>query len=342
MTARQPRAPLRMVENMCSRWDANRRLCLLALIALTALASGCGTPREHFEFGGRTRTYILHVPPTSDSSTPIPLVVALHQFADTAAGMQKMTGLSALADREGFAVVYPEGIRRRWRVTAATGTGIDDVGFLSALIDHVAGRFNIDRTRIYVTGASNGAMMTHLLACKIPEKIAAIAPVFGTMTAATAQHCSHRVPMPVVVIHGTDDPIVRWRPREEGPLGHPGLLSVESTVSVWVMHNACDTTPDTTTVADLDPGDGTTAERRLYRKGKGYAEVVLYAIHGGGHTWPGSKNNYPRWIVGKTCMDFDASEVIWRFFEQHARTQAVDTQAPNGKNSASGKEEAPL
>lgn len=240
-------------------------------------------------------------------------------------GMATLTDFSSVADRENFIVVYPDGIERRWNdgrgLTRyrAHRQNIDDVGFISSLIDELTKELNIDASRVYVTGISNGGMMSHRLACELSDKIAAIAPVAANIGEYMAPGWSPSRPVPVLIINGTDDPLVPWDGGDIrfGQYKFGRVLSVADTVRFWVSHNQCSPIPVITVEPDKNPSDGTTVRKEKYGGCRDSAEVVLYALEGGGHTWPGGSQYLPEAYIGKTCRDFNASEVIWQFFKEH-------------------------
>lgn len=307
------------------------------LIALACLALGfpmLGCPasapsaRDSISVDGAKRTYSLHLPLSYDPGTPVPLVIALHPFAVTGTYMRALTGFDAIADSEGFAVVYPDGKRRLWNGdptpqsnAGAFGQPADDVAFISALIDKLAAEYSIDTRRVYVAGASNGALMTHRLACELSEKLAAVATAMTTLPAGWNDSVSASGPMPILMIQGIDDPFFPWEGGtvQQGPFLSSQYLSMPDTVAFWTEANGALIPPVSVPYPDLDSTDGATATQDTYAAGPGGADVVLIAIDGGGHTWPGSDINFPESLVGRTCFDFDASQVIWEFFKQHAR-----------------------
>lgn len=278
-------------------------------------------------FAGLERTYRSHIPPSYDKSKPLPLLIALHGGGGTGEGMEKLTlgGLNKLSDQEGFLVVYPDGIEKHWNDGReevryrAHREKIDDVGFISALIDHLVAERNIDKKRIYATGISNGAMMSFRLACELSEKIAAIAPVAGAIPENLPTRCLPSRPISVLMISNTEDPMVPWEGGEIrfGRQRFGKVLSVTETVKYWATHNQCSSSPIITWEPDKDSKDGTRVRKESYNQCKEGTEVVLYAIEGGGHTWPGGQQYLPTWMVGKTSKDIDTNEVIWDFFKKH-------------------------
>jgi polyhydroxybutyrate depolymerase len=275
--------------------------------------------------GGLKRDYCIHVPPSYDKNRSMPLVIALHGGGTTGKMTEILTlgGFNTLADRDGFVVVYPDGIGRHWddgREGARYYTHkekIDDVGFISSLIDHLVNELNIDNKSVYVTGISNGATMSNRLACELSEKISAIAPVAGAMP--KGLNCSPSKPISVLAINSVEDPLVPWGGGDIrlGFLKVGKVLSVNETVSYWAIHDNCSSSPNVTWEPDKDPQDGTRVRKEVYENCGNGTEVVLYAIEGGGHTWPGGIQYLPKIVIGRTSRDIDANEVIWNFFKEH-------------------------
>lgn len=311
----------------------DKNLSVALLLAMVILPSGCArvSNTEDQEgsllVDGLDRTYLLHVPPSYDGAVPVPLVIALHGGGGSGQKMASLTDFNTLSDTEGFIVVYPDGIENHWNdgrkveKYRAQKENIDDVKFISVLIDHLEKELNIDETRIYATGISNGAMMSCRLACELSEKIAAIAMVAGAMPENLCEYCSPSRPVSVLVMNGTEDPLVLWEGGEIkiGRQNFGKTLSVHDTVAFWVEHNGCTLSPSVTWLPDTK-ADGTTVRKEVYGRGKEGTEVILYAIEGGGHTWPGGLQYASRRTIGGTCYDIDATGVIWQFFAQHTRT----------------------
>jgi polyhydroxybutyrate depolymerase len=273
---------------------------------------GPGVYDQSIEVDGLRRTYRLVIPQGYDRLRHAPLVLAFHGRLGTGRIMEEMTHFSKLADREGFIVVYPDGVGRSWNAGHGTGAAeqrqVDDVGFVSKLIDELASAYRIDRRRIYATGMSNGAIFALRLACELSAKITAVAVVAGTLAPAIAKDCHPRRPIPIMLVHGTEDRYVPW---EGGVTGGGGRVeSVEATIRLWVTINQCSPNPK---VEDL----GGKVRRLTYAPSHpGGPEVILYRIDGGGHTWPGGSELLPRKMVGETNRDVDASECIWNFFKK--------------------------
>jgi polyhydroxybutyrate depolymerase len=280
-------------------------------------------PGDHIrklQVDGRTRSYLVHVPPKLDPKQPMPVVLAFHGAMTNGPIMAFSSGLSAKADEAGFIVVYPNGTGKGdmflvWNAGGWHGPKAeelpDDVKFVTALLDDLAKVVIVDPRRIYATGMSNGGMMCYRLAAELSQRIAAIAPVSGTMA---VEKCRPRRPVPVMHFHGTDDKLVPF----EGPAQRTAKVlafkSVEETIRTWAKIDGCPRKPKITKLPHK-ADDGTSVERKTYGPGKEGAEVILYVIHGGGHTWPGRKWPVP-WL-GTTTKDISASDLMWEFFKRH-------------------------
>ena len=289
--------------------------------------SGAGSiydaPRE-IQSGGRTRTYRVHVPSFYNGSSQMALVLAYHGHGGDGASMEKLSHLSEIADRDGFIVVYPDGVDRGWndgRQPAGQDVSVDDVGFTRDLVKTLESQYAIDPGRIFATGMSNGGFMCFRLACDAPDVIAAIAPVGALMGADLAKGNTSTTPVSVLVILGTDDPFVPWSGGAVagGLAGRGNALSTADTIAFWVRLDGCSPKPESAALQDGDPTDGTKVRSDTYNGGRNGTEVELITVDGGGHTWPNGWQYMRKRIIGATSMDIDASDAIWQFFTSHPR-----------------------
>lgn len=278
---------------------------------------------EKLKVGDTERAYRVHLPFGYDGKTSLPAVLAFHGWGGTGRGMERLTEFNEVADREGFVVVYPYGLKRSWNDGRPEYPSrlADDVGFIRDLIEKLAGVFGIDKRRVYAAGISNGGLFAFRLACEMPERIAAIASVSATMGEYISRHSRPSLPVPVLLMVQTDDPFMPWG---GGVIRSPGrrrerVLSVSETIDFWVKHNGCADSPRSDYLPDKDPHDGTRVRRETYSGGLGGTEVEVYIIEGGGHTWPGGWQYLREEIIGTTSRDIEASQVIWEFFRRHAR-----------------------
>ncbi len=282
----------------------------------TATANGSGYDGSVVS-GGLTRTYHVHLPPAASAGKPLPLLLALHGRLGDGAGQARLSGFNAVADQYGFIVVYPDGYQRSWAdgrgTTPADKAGVDDVAFLGAVLDAVMGREKVDATRVYVAGMSNGGFMTERLGCDLARRFAAIAIVAANFDQRLAARCAPPHPLPVLLIHGADDPLV---PETGGALDGEPVLSTDATVARWAALDGCGATPTVTQLPTL-VNDGTSVQRSTYSDCQGGASVVYYNVSGGGHAWPGGLQYLPESIIGKTSRNMNASVTIWRFFASY-------------------------
>jgi len=255
---------------------------------------------------GVPRDYVLHVPESYDPSSPVPLVISMHGAAMWPAQQMRMTGWNELADSSGFLVVSPGGksIPRAWHGDSASVAA--DVRFISDLIGTLSGSYEIDRARVYADGLSNGGRMAWMLSCRASDVIAAV----GTVAAAQElpwDECGDAPPMPAMLFHGTEDPVVPYGGGTTwvSPVAFP---PVEEGAANWAKRNGCAETPEETTpAADVTRREWVDCA----------AAVVLYTLHGAGHTWPGGKP-LPQWLAGPTTNSIDATSQLSAFFQAHS------------------------
>ena len=294
---------------------------LVSIAALAATPLGAGEHALTLEVDGWSRSYNVHVPPQYDPEKPTAVVLVFHGATMNARRMPRFTGMDKKSNEAGFIVVYLNGTGvGNVLLTFSVGGQIDegnrnrpdDVKFVASLLDEVSTMLNVDQRRVYATGFSNGGMMCYRLAAELSDRIAAIAPVAGT-TAVEPQKLSR--PVPIIHFHGTRDLLVPV----EGPGKAEGNVfsfkSLDQTLHIWCSLNGCSEVPTETT--ELNPkDDGTKVVRKHYAPKTNGAEIVLYVIEEGGHSWPGLRS--PEFgFLGKTTLDITATDLIWEFFEKH-------------------------
>jgi len=267
-------------------------------------------PNGSLVSSGQKREYLLYVPQSYDWTKPTPLVISLHGAGGWPAQQMGVSGWNRLAEREGFIVVYPsaaEGVGPRiWHVGRGPGL-MRDVGFISALMDTLEATYNIDPTRIYANGLSNGGGMTFVLSCTLSDRIAAVGMVAAAQTVRWSW-CTDRRPVPMMAFHGTADPMIPYNGGTSwmAPDLFPNVLTW---TKQWARRNRCGANPvDSVVAADVT--------RRAYAACADDATVVLYTVKGGGHSWPGG-TPMPEWWVGPTSRSIDATSLMWAFFREH-------------------------
>ena len=254
--------------------------------------------------GGRDRIAKIHVPASYDPSEPTSVVFNFHGFSSTANQQALIARMLAKSDDAGFIVVHATGVGivNSWNGGTCCGVAaeqdVDDVAFVSDLIDELERRVCVDPARVYATGFSNGGFLSHRLACELSDRIAAIAPVAGVVG---IDGCNPIRPMPVLHFHGDADLVVPY-----GGSMTLGFSSVADSYSLWSDINGC--TGEEKVPAQ---GDATCVSATGCSDG---GELTLCTIDGGGHTWPGG---VPIPGAGKTSTDISATDVMWDFFERH-------------------------
>ncbi|MBT8234539.1 MAG: T9SS type A sorting domain-containing protein [Bacteroidia bacterium] len=254
---------------------------------------------------GNDREYIIYTPTNYDGSEPLPLLLCFHGFTSTANLLMAYSRFNALAESENFIAVYPQGLlfggSTHWNVGGFTlGSNVDDVGFVNVLLDELTTNYNIDGTRVYSTGMSNGGYMSFLLACQLSDRITAVASVTGSMTPQTYDACNPQRVVPVLQIHGNADGTVPYN-------GAFWSKSIDDVLDYWSTHNSCEAEADVYIINDVDQTDGSTVEQFVFDQGDNCSSVIHFKVDGGGHDWPGVWGN----------MDMDASTEVWNFVSQY-------------------------
>lgn len=285
-------------------------------------------PLQHgsLELDGLTRNYYYYVPSSYDGKTPVPLVFSFHGIHSSGNGQQSLTKMDILAEKEGFIMVYPDGqpipegmgILQDTSMIAGyqglwnfTDLGLSDLKFISVLIDKLAGtdtsegEYNIDRTRVYATGMSNGGIFSHKLAIELSDKIAAVACVTGPLARISAAKVPAR-PITVIQASGDADPIIDWNGNDA-----LGTLPVDDTIAWWIKNNQTSTTPVVEEYPPVEPNDPTRVIKYTYAGGIDNTKVILYKIKGMGHTWPMGPQYLPIPLIGNVSLQIDLNQAIW-------------------------------
>jgi len=233
--------------------------------------------------------------------------------------MNWLTRFNSIADRERFVVAYPDAWKRHWtnnpRLSQDEIDPADDLQFLSQLIERLLSAQNLDSKKVYAAGISNGGFFTQRLALETAN-VKAIATVAATMPEPLSKVKEIDHPIPIMIIHGTHDPLVPFEGGHVRAGARGAILSARASASKWAVLNGCDANPEITHLPNVFE-DSTHVQVERYGRCKDSAEVLLYVIEGGGHTWPGGLQYFPERVIGKTTHNLNASEEIVDFFKRH-------------------------
>jgi polyhydroxybutyrate depolymerase len=277
---------------------------------------------EAVQVGGRTRTMTIV---GHRRSSPVPVVLVFHGSMQTAKAIRSFTAntFDHIGAQSGAIVAYLDGHKRHWNdarivnTSAARTDRFDDVAFAEAAIDLLVQRFNGDRSRVHAVGFSNGGQMVMRLIHEVPSALAGAAVLSATQPVPEnfAPDNPREQPLPVMFVHGTDDPITpytggmakmyRFRPQGLG-------LSAPETTAYYARRNGITAAP-TVTQLTSPASSPTRVERTDYRQ-EGHPPVTLHTVHGGGHSTPGPKSATPRLLMGRTDHTLDTAQVITEFF----------------------------
>jgi len=291
-----------------------------------------GLERRSLTFAERTRCYLLHKPQGTAPGEKVSLYLALHGGGGSGVQMCRAFPLHSLPAGKKAVVAYPDAVvldrKSNWadgRTETVPGReafgDVDDVGFLSTIVDDLSREFPVDRRRVFATGISNGAFMIQRMAAERADRFAAIVPIIGGMAEPVVAAFAPSSPVAVLVINGTADPLV---PFEGGDvhffrqkLGR--TVPVRKIIDLWVRADGCGAEAKVAEIPDVVTDDGASAVSFRYEGGRGGTVVELIEVRGGGHTWPGGTQYVPKFFIGTVCRDFSALERVVVFCEGHPK-----------------------
>ena len=282
-------------------------------------------PVQTFLSGGLEREYMLYIPQSAEKNSP--LMFMLHGLGSTHTIIMNYSQMNQVADKHGFVVCYPQGIRGAentrhtkkgtpfWNVGYETHKNetVDDVSFIKSLAIYLQQEYNLDPEKTFCAGMSNGGDMSYLLGCEAPDIFKAIAPITGCMMGWIYESCNKNDPVPVFQVHGTADKTTYYDGDVENRDKWGAYMGVETTINFWVDRNECKEV-NIDTLPDIDRNDGSIVITEKYTSGWNNNEVWFYKVINGDHEWP------PGWPVKSGNGDLNTSEEIWKFF-QHSMKQ---------------------
>ena len=291
---------------------------LLPLFVFTSIFVNAQTTlSETFLYQGQSRHYLIYLPANYVNNSVNPLIIHFHGYSSNSTIDMNFTKWMPVADTAGFLVVYPDGLTDNsgyeyWNVGWAWEPNTDDVSFVSALIDTIHERYNIDENRVYASGFSNGGFMCYMVAAELSNKITAIGSVSGGMTPAIFDTAIPARAIPTIEVHGTSDALVPYN----GSNSTFASVNTDTMVRFWAKNNLCSLIADSSVLPNVDTNDGTTVEHFVYPGGTNNAVSELYRIIGGQHlNWPGAGTG--------NNGDFSACSVLWNFFKGYTLSDFI-------------------
>ena len=284
----------------------NFLICLLAVVLTASMYCAKSQTIKHIEHDSQQRAYMEFVPSTYTGSEPVPLVLALHGLGDTITNFQAV-GFQALGEIDNFITVYPQGMNvglgAAWNAgillygTINLNGTVDDIGFINLLLDTLISQYNIDQTKIYAAGFSNGGFMVNRFACELSNRFTALAAAAGTRgNLITA--CNPWRAIPYCHFHGNEDPTVPYT-------GNTFGMDAPDLVEWWTIFNQCDNTPNVTSFPDNAPGDSITVTLFEFPNGRDGTTVEFYLADNGGHQW-----------LYEPVNDVTYTRLMWEFFKK--------------------------
>ena len=307
-------------------------LNLIAIVCLSSLSAATITTTENKDpdlisqsltWQQKERSYWLHLPPKAMMQRSLPILFHLHGGGGTIKGTARVTyrRFNQIADREGFIVVYPDAIAKNWNDGRTEhlkpeNLGVDDVGFIVAIIEKLKSQYNIDSNRIFTTGMSNGGFMSTRLLCDRADLFRGGAILTASISVGFFPNCAPSQPVGVLIMNGTEDPLVPYNGGQIKVLGKSrgNILSHDDFVAYWKEQNACLEELPVERLPNKKRWDGTTVNIRRFQSCEPRGALKVYEIQGGGHTWPGGKQYLSKRLIGNTSREINACDEIWDFF----------------------------
>ena len=286
----------------------NLKTLILALsLTMCCMEAGAGRfVEDSLKVDGYMRQYVMYLPDGLQPDAPV--VFVLHGYG---AGIRRENIMIEPADRHGFAVCIPQGLKDpegqpSWNVgyPFQQGWRVDDVKALCRLARHVAKRYRLSRNNVFLTGMSNGGEMCYLMAYSKQSTFKAVAPIAGLTMAWIYATMEAPKPIPLMEIHGTEDRVSEWTGDMENKGGWGAYLPVPVAIGYWIARNRC-THEVTERVESLQGADGHPVVKHRYSSPTTGCEVWLYEVIGGVHSWH--------------TTDIDTGEEVWHFFSRYVK-----------------------
>jgi polyhydroxybutyrate depolymerase len=280
---------------------------LLKIIALLIVSGAAFAQTKSVQHKDLKRRYIIYTPKGYDTQKEYPVVFNFHGSGMTHTEQMLYTRFNETADKHGFIVVYPRGIKEDWNVGYGMSytNGTDDIGFVEAMLTQIEADHKVDKKRVFATGLSRGGFFCQRIAAELPHRFAAVASVGALLPDSVAHYHKKQSDVGVLLVMGKADQVVNYK-------GKPGgYASAQDSYQYWKMGKAGS---DKLTKIDNLPHDTTSVE--ILESAIGSKSIVLVSIENGGHTWPGADDFNIGLPIGLTSHELDINEYIWAFFSK--------------------------
>lgn len=289
---------------ICPIFEQNKsmkQLILSGLAIFLTFTISAQLTQHTITVGSETREYYKYLPVNYQASENLPVVFILHGLGGNAFQMTG-AGFSGIADTARIIAIYPDAVlnglgQTAWNNGTLASSAADDISFFNLMMNEMRDNQNADQTRVYVTGFSMGAIMSHHLACALNDRVAAIGPMAGTMSTDDIQNCVPVYKTPVIHLHGTADGTV---PYDGTAL--PSLSLVAETMDFWRNVHGCSATADSSQMPDV-AADGFTIDRFVYDNCDPETSVELWRLNGVDHIY-----------LFEPANDITEAKEIWKFF----------------------------
>lgn len=289
------------------------RICLIVLLNTLVLESF--SQAKPFKFGEERRRYLIYLPKSyhQNKDKMFPLVFNFHGGGMTMTEHMFYTGMNSTADKYGFIIVYPQGIKQDWNVgfDMSYRYGTNDTGFVRALFETLKRDYRVDSTRVYATGLSRGGFFSQRLAAEMPALFAAVATISGPLPDSVIYFHQKKAPVGVMIVHGTADEIVQYNGKQGAYQAAP------ATYKYWKNLNGLEMAKEKRALIDKLRKDSTSVTiEEVWGNGVG---VSLVSVREGGHTWPGTHPFNIGFALGFTTREINMNELLWAFFSKHKK-----------------------
>ncbi|WP_455375206.1 alpha/beta hydrolase family esterase [Kaarinaea lacus] len=303
-------------------------LISLAMPGVSAAASmelkGGSKTEVSFVLNNENYNILLHLPEANSSNDSYPLMIVVSGVGDRLSRFVRATGFSKITNRESVVVAFVQLDQHdNWYNWLRLSRETENQGadFIRSIIARISSEVNIQMNKIYLTGFSAGGMLVLTAMCDLSSTVAAFGVVSASLPSEWQTQCPTKRSVPAIIFASRDDPVLPWN---GGKIAIPltvsktlNVLSVSDTVDLWRWKNKCNARPLIEAFANADPSDGTTVTRLKYDfQCHNSSQVLLYAVTGGGHSWPGSITKL-RSFEGAISQDIRASDTIWEFVKNY-------------------------